>query len=231
MSKFTLFLIVITQGGSLLSRKKKGSAPVLSTLLMIAVAVAMSVIIFMWSQGFLAGTSGAAQSQTSAQNVAAQSGISIEGVGWGISKDGLTVVSINQTTTGDATVTNNTSSGNEYVRIAVRNVGGIGLSIGGVAINNQLQKLDFIQGPINATRLSFMPLGLSSGQFPSESGALVYYFTPNSSQVDESNFRIPPKGFAIINVRFSWEVGTIYDIKVTTTSGTFAQQGMTSPTT
>ncbi len=214
----------------LVGRKRKGVASILSNLLMIAVAVAMGVVIFMWSQGFLGGTSAAAQSQTSAQNVAAQSSISIEGVGWGISKDGITFVSINQTTTGDATVTNNTSSGTEYIRIAVRNVGGIGLSIGAVAINNQIQKLDFVQGPINATRLSFMPPGLISGQFPSESGALVYYFNPNSSQVDESNFRIPPKGFAIINVRFSWEVGTIYDIKVTTTSGTFAQQGMTSPT-
>lgn len=230
MNKFTLFLISITHRGSLLSLKKKGSAPVLATLLMIAVAVAMGIIIFMWSQGFLGGTSGAAQSQTSAQNVAAESSISIDGVGWGISTEGITIVSINQTTVGDATVTNNTSSGNEYIRIAVRNVGGIGLSIGGVAINDQLQELTFIQGPINSTRLSFMPFGLSSGQFPSELGALVYYFNPNSSQIDESNFRIPPKGFAIINVRFSWEVGTIYDIKVTTTSGTFAQQGMTSPT-
>jgi len=76
-----------------------------------------------------------------------------------------------------------------------------------------------------------MPFGLTSGQFPSSLGALVYYFNPNGSPVDESNFRIPPKGFAIINVRFAWEVGTIYDIKVTTTSGTFAQQGTTRPTT
>ncbi len=223
-------MIVIIYRVSLLSRKKKGSSPVLAILLMIAVAVAMGIIIFMWSQGFLSGTSGAAQSQTSAQNVAAQSSISIEGVGWGISEEGLTTVSINQTVAGGATVTNNTSSGNEYIRIAIRNVGGIGLSIGGVAINNQLQELTFIQGPINSTRLSFMPFGHTSGQFPSESGAFVYYFTLNRLQVDENNFTIPPKGFAIINVRLPWEFGAIYDIKITTTSGTFAQQGMTSPT-
>jgi flagellin-like protein len=59
---------------------KKAVSPVLATLLMIAVAVSMSVIIFMWSQGFLATTSEAASSQQSAQNIAAQSSISIEAV-------------------------------------------------------------------------------------------------------------------------------------------------------
>ena len=59
-------------------RKRKAVAPVLATLLMIAVAVAMSVIIFMWSQGFLSNTSSATGSQQGAQNVAAQSSINIE---------------------------------------------------------------------------------------------------------------------------------------------------------
>tara|TARA_B100001971_G_C18141712_1_gene510728 strand:- start:37 stop:546 length:510 start_codon:yes stop_codon:yes gene_type:complete len=59
-------------------RKNKAVAPVLATLLMIAVAVAMSVIIFMWSQGFLAGTADSTGSQQGAQNQAAQSSISIE---------------------------------------------------------------------------------------------------------------------------------------------------------
>ncbi len=59
-------------------RRKKAVAPVLATLLMIAVAVAMSVIIFMWSQGFLAQTSTSTGAQQGAQNQAAQSSIAIE---------------------------------------------------------------------------------------------------------------------------------------------------------
>ena len=59
-------------------RQKKAVAPVLATLLMIAVAVAMSVIIFMWSQGFLSQTSSSTGSQQGAQNQAAQSSIAIE---------------------------------------------------------------------------------------------------------------------------------------------------------
>ena len=58
--------------------KRKAVAPVLATLMMIAVAVAMSVIIFVWSQGFLSQTSAAAGGQQSQQNLAASSGISIE---------------------------------------------------------------------------------------------------------------------------------------------------------
>jgi FlaG/FlaF family flagellin (archaellin) len=59
-------------------RRKKAVAPVLATLLMIAVAVAMSVIIFMWSQGFLSQTSESTGSQQGAQNQAAQSSVAIE---------------------------------------------------------------------------------------------------------------------------------------------------------
>ncbi len=61
-----------------IKRKNAAVAPVLATLLMIAVAVAMSVIIFMWSQGFLAQTSTSTGAQQSAQNQAAQSSIAIE---------------------------------------------------------------------------------------------------------------------------------------------------------
>ena len=63
-----------------MGKNRKAVSPVLATLLMIAVAVSMSVILFMWSQGFLATTSEAASSQQQAQNVAAQSSIAIESV-------------------------------------------------------------------------------------------------------------------------------------------------------
>ena len=61
-------------------RGKKAVSPVLATLMMVAVAVAMSVIIFTWSQSFLSQTSEAASGQQAAQNIAAQSGILIESV-------------------------------------------------------------------------------------------------------------------------------------------------------
>ena len=59
---------------------RRAVSPVLATLMMVAVAVAMSVIIFTWSQGFLSQTGEAASAQQAAQNVAAQSGILIEAV-------------------------------------------------------------------------------------------------------------------------------------------------------
>jgi flagellin-like protein len=59
---------------------KKAVSPVLATLMMVAVAVAMSVIIFTWSQGFLSQTGEAASGQQAQQNIAAQSGIAIDGV-------------------------------------------------------------------------------------------------------------------------------------------------------
>ena len=62
---------------------KRAVSPVLATLMMVAVAVAMSVIIFTWGQGFLSQTGEAASAQQASQNVAAQSGILIEAVKFG----------------------------------------------------------------------------------------------------------------------------------------------------
>ena len=59
---------------------RRAVSPVLATLMMVAVAVAMSVIIFTWSQGFLSQTGEAASAQQAQQNIAAQSGIAIDGV-------------------------------------------------------------------------------------------------------------------------------------------------------
>ena len=59
-------------------QRRRAVAPVLATILMIAVAVAMSVILFMWSQGFLNNTSSGTGAQQGAQNQAAQSSLSIE---------------------------------------------------------------------------------------------------------------------------------------------------------
>jgi flagellin-like protein len=49
---------------------RRAVSPVLATLMMVAVAVALSVIIFTWSQGFLSQTGEAASGQQAAQNIA-----------------------------------------------------------------------------------------------------------------------------------------------------------------
>src|SRR3990167_464512 len=103
------------------SYKRKAVAPVLATLLMIAVAVAMSVIIFMWSQGFLSQTSGSTGSQQGTQNQAAQSSINIE-----------------------ATVFNNTSA-----TIIVRNVGAVAISIGSMTVTGISSNAGFTGSLIN----------------------------------------------------------------------------------
>jgi len=110
-------------------KRSKAVSPVLATLLMIAVAVSMSVILFMWSQNFLASTSQAASTQQQAQNVAAQSSIAIESVQFldedvdddgaleNIDLDGDTDNDVAEDIDGDSTI--------DYtlVKIIVRNVG------------------------------------------------------------------------------------------------------------
>jgi flagellin-like protein len=87
-------------------RGKKAVSPVLATLMMVAVAVALSVIIFTWSQGFLSQTGEAAQSGQQAQNIAAQSGILIESATFDVS--------------------------DKYAIVYVRNVGATSIDIGTV---------------------------------------------------------------------------------------------------
>src|SRR3990172_7678831 len=94
------------------SSKRKAVAPVLATLLMIAVAVAMSVIIFMWSQGFLSQTSQSTGSQQGAQNQAAQSSITIE----------------------VATFQPTNSTSVSKASVIVRNVGAVAINIGSLTV-------------------------------------------------------------------------------------------------
>jgi len=86
--------------------RRRAVAPVIATLLMVAVAVAMSVIIFMWSQGFLSNASSAVGGQQGVQNQAVQSSISIEGV---------------------------TASGTS-LDVMVRNVGSVSVSLGSYVV-------------------------------------------------------------------------------------------------
>jgi len=91
--------------------------------MMIAVAVAMSVIIFVWSQGFLSQTSSAAGGQQSQQNIAAQSSISIEEAVFSVSGKTITIVARNvgsvSETLGSATITGTPSNTNGLTGSAV----------------------------------------------------------------------------------------------------------------
>ncbi len=109
-------------------KDRQAVAPVLATLLMIAVAVAMSVIIFMWSQGFLSQTSSATGGQQGQQNVAAQSSVSIESATFTIG------------TTGSAS-------------IIVRNVGAVSITIGSILVQGSSSNSGF-QGSALAASFS-----------------------------------------------------------------------------
>jgi flagellin-like protein len=98
-----------------LQRSRKAVSPVLATLLMIAVAVSMSVILFMWSQGFLSSVSEAAHEQQRAQNIVVQSQIAIENVRF------------------------YESGGTKYVEIMIRNVGSTEVTLSNVYIDNETQ--------------------------------------------------------------------------------------------
>src|SRR3990172_11988450 len=102
------------------SSKRKAVAPVLATLLMIAVAVAMSVIIFMWSQGFLSQTSSSTGSQQGAQNQAAQSSVNIE----------TALFKLNTTNT----YANGTESNHGRMTLIVRNVGSVAVTVGSITV-------------------------------------------------------------------------------------------------
>ena len=99
-------------------RRVKAVSPVLATLLMRAVAVSMSVIMFMWSQNFLSTTSEAAAGQQAVQNRAAQSSIGIESV-------------------------NFPSGENTHIQAIVRNTGNAYINIGGVYINGEYVASEF----------------------------------------------------------------------------------------
>jgi flagellin-like protein len=87
---------------------KKAVSPVLATLLMIAVAVSMSVILFMWSQNFLATTGEVVAGQQAVLTRVAQSSIALESVSF---------------------------KSSTQMEVIARNVGGAKLNIGGIYIN------------------------------------------------------------------------------------------------
>lgn len=91
--------------------RKRGVAPVLSTLMLVAVAVALCTIFFSWSQSFLSQTAEASSSQMAALNIAARSGILIDHVVFNTAQHQATIYVRN---VGSASVTPDTYSYSVY---------------------------------------------------------------------------------------------------------------------
>lgn len=188
--------------------RKRAVAPVLATLMMIAVAVAMSVIIFVWSQNFLGQTSQAAGGQQSQQNLAASSGISIEA----------------------AIFTPGTGSGASVV-VVVRNVGSVSETLGSFQIQGAPSNTGFSGSDVCTFTTSTSSPWLSPS-CSANGGSIAISPKPTSvatSSMGKSQaFTLtytPGTGSAITTIAS----GDSLNIKVSTTVGTFANQQSTVP--
>jgi len=186
---------------------------------MIAVAVAMSVIIFMWSQGFLSQTSSATGGQQGAQNQAAQSSISIE----------------------LGTFTKNSTAGwasgkGPQMQIVVRNVGAVAINIGSVTVSGISSNVGFKGSVITTISTGTVTPATSDGTTWTASPSGVAAWTTSTP-----GYLTIPKGSALTitltgtaapspAVTKTWLTsGDIVNIKVTTAVGTFAQAQFTVP--
>ena len=191
-----------------LAKSKKAVSPVLATLMMVAVAVAMSVIIFTRSQGFLSQTGEAAQAGQQAQNTAAQSGILIEAV----------------------VLTPSGSTANGSATIYLRNVGAVAVMPGQIAVIGRSTNTGF-----NQSIPQLFTSGTTSYTYTYTSGAntspLLINLTP-ATPLSKSAGAIITVNFAKDNAAGKgWKLlsGDVIAIKVTTTAGTFAQGTYTVP--
>jgi len=184
------------------SRRSRAVAPVLATLLMIAVAVAMSVIIFMWSQGFLSQTSESVGSQQGAQNQAAQSSIAIESTTFtiGSSKDNITII--------------------------VRNVGTVAVTLGSLSITGISSNAGF-----TGSLISTVSSGSLQTPTASDGSSWTVSSTGGSlSSIAKGESRtIKLTGPATAGSQTDITSGDVITVKVTTDRGTFAQASYTVP--
>jgi len=150
---------------------KRAVSPVLATLMMVAVAVALSVIIFTWSQSFLSQTGEAASGQQAAQNIAAQSGILIESATFATSSSG------------SATIT-------------VRNVGAVSVTLGtaiatgrpdnsGFKTSNTGTPATLSLSKGDATTISFSLSGLQSGD------VITFKVTTKAGTFAQATYTVP----------------------------------------
>jgi len=187
-------------------RSKKAVSPVLATLMMVAVAVAMSVIIFTWSQGFLSQTSEAAAGQQASQNIAAQSGIMIEAI----------------------TTTTSENNANGTATIYLRNVGSVSFNLGSLTLTGRSTNTGF-QKTINVTQLQ---QGTNTFTIPNGNELNIDVSKTSLPKGDVATITV---NFAWKNTADSDNVpyrlfsGDVFTVKVTTKAGTFAQATYTVP--
>jgi FlaG/FlaF family flagellin (archaellin) len=188
-----------------ISRTKRNAvAPVLATLMMIAVAVAMSVIIFVWSQGFLSQTSSAAGGQQSQQNIAAQSSVSID----------------------SATFTTGTTTGT--VTLIVRNVGSVGEVLGTVLIQGTTSNAGLTTSVVCT---SFQTSGTAQS-CTAGSGTPTTLTVANVVSGVQTTPLAKSNAVTISVSWTGWlplASGDLLNVKVSTTAGTFASQQFTVP--
>jgi flagellin-like protein len=207
-------------------RSKKAVSPVLATLMMVAVAVAMSVIIFTWSQSFLSQTSEAASGQQAAQNIAAQSGILIESATFATSTDEVTIY--------------------------IRNVGAVSNTIGSIIVtgrpdNTGMKKSLTLLVDASGTDVKVTAIPAASDTLddrePSSASTIEgvevngHKVTDNTQDSDANDLRGLAKGESVsvlIDLKgatsgYNIESGDVITIKVTTAAGTFAQATYTVP--
>ncbi|MBI2184250.1 MAG: hypothetical protein HYU39_04740 [Thaumarchaeota archaeon] len=183
----------------------------MATLLMVAVAVAMSVIIFMWSQGFLAQTSEATGSQQGSQNQAAQSSISIE--------SSLFVAAASTDTNAKPKIT-----------VIVRNVGAVAITLGSISITGVSSNVGFKGNLLYTWTTS------ASTDITETSGTwTIAAATDISSEVlvqkgSSVTLALTESGTALASTDDTYlSSGDTVTIKITTAAGTFAQSTFTVP--
>jgi flagellin-like protein len=195
-------------------RGKKAVSPVLATLMMVAVAVALSVIIFTWSQSFLSQTSEAASGQQAAQNIAAQSGILIESATFATSTDEVTIY--------------------------IRNVGAVSNTIGSIIVTGRPDNTGMKSSVVLLVDISGNHPKVTAD--PSSGAVSKLYVNGNEVNLNTSNDSDsdPLKGLqkgnsisVLIDLtgtgNYNIESGDVITIKVTTAAGTFAQATYTVP--
>ncbi len=188
-------------------RKNKAVAPVLATLLMIAVAVAMSVIIFMWSQGFLAQTSESTGSQQGSQNQAAQSSIAIETV---------------TGTPTSGTVGSNTTT----LTVLARNVGAIAINVGSLTITGLSSNTRF-NGSLIAIATGDTTMAVTSS--PTGGWAALASAEGLEAVSKGGGIIITLTGTNLGPKQNQLAPGDVVTVKLTTDKGTFAQSSFTVP--
>ena len=198
--------------------QRKAVAPVLATLMMIAVAVAMSVIIFVWSQGFLSQTSSAAGGQQSQQNIAAQSSISVE----------LAVFTTGSSHAGGATC-GGASDGTPKMTIVVRNVGSITETLGSLLISGNPSNAGF-KGSITILSVSSTATSSPASVTSATDAGIWTYSTSAAAPAKSASATISVCDTITGSIPTTTiSSGDIIIVKVSTTAGTFATQQFTVP--